>query len=276
VEAYDVMENGAAIGRVYLDMFPRAGKYQHFASFSYRPGVAGRRLPEGSLVCNFQAPTAEDPGLMTPESAQTFLHEFGHLLHNVFSGKQKWAGLARPENDFIEAPSQLMEEWFVNPKVLARFAKHYQTGQPIPVEMVQRMRRAERFGEALLQRRQLWLANATLAFETRDSDAEAMYREVALQFGTTLDAANHGLVSWTHIGSTGYAGAYYTYQWSLAIAKDLFRKFDDGDLMDPRPARRYRELVLAPGGSMPAAKLVENFLGRPFNLKAYQAYLQGD
>ena len=216
-----MIENGAVIGRVYLDMFPRKDKYQHFASSSFRRGVAGKQLPEGVLMCNFQQPNEDDPGLMTPASAQTYLHEFGHLLHNIFSGKQRWAELNRPESDFMEAPSQLMEEWFVNPKVLAAFAKHYKTGQPIPADMVQRMRRAEHFGEALLQRTQLWYANASMAFEAGDGhvDIEATWRDLYPKYvGPHFPEGNHMPANFTHLGGSGYAGAYYTYQWSRAIA----------------------------------------------------------
>ena len=145
--------------------------------------------------------------------------------------------------------------------------------------LVQRMRRAEHFGEALLQRTQLWYANASLAFEAGDGhvDIEATWRDLYPKYvGPHFPEGNHMPANFTHLGGSGYAGAYYTYQWSRAIALDLFSKFDDGDLMDPKPARRYREMVLNPGGSLPAAQLVENFLGRPFNLKAYQKYLQAE
>ena len=124
VEAYDVLEKGAAgkeevVGRIYLDMFPRPGKYQHFATYRIRAGVAGKQLPEGTLICNFTAPNGDDPGLMTPSMAQTFFHEFGHLLHGIFSGRQKWADLNRPETDFIEAPSQLRRSGTRTPKSCA-------------------------------------------------------------------------------------------------------------------------------------------------------------
>ena len=94
-ETYNVLENGAAIGRIYLDMFPRKDKFQHFRSAVVRIGLANRRLPEGVLICNMPAPGATEPALMTPDLAQTFFHEFGHLFHTIFSGRQHWAGLAR-------------------------------------------------------------------------------------------------------------------------------------------------------------------------------------
>ncbi|MEQ1946903.1 MAG: M3 family metallopeptidase [Bryobacteraceae bacterium] len=279
VEAYDVVERGVALGRIYLDMFPRPNKYQHFATYRIRQGVAGKQLPEGALICNFTAPNGDDPGLMTPSMAQTFFHEFGHLLHGIFSGRQQYADLNRPESDFIEAPSQLLEEWYKNPKVLRGFAKHYKTNEPIPAEMVERMVKAEHFGEAVLTRRQLWLANMALEYEAGDGkpDLDKISSDLFTKFvGIDLPPGTHQQASFSHLGSAGYAGAYYTYQWSLAIAKDLFTKFDDGDLLDPGPAKRYRETILNAGGSQPAAEFVEKFLGRPFNLKAYQAWLQAN
>ncbi|MEQ1884035.1 MAG: M3 family metallopeptidase [Bryobacteraceae bacterium] len=279
VEAYDVVEKGVVLGRIYLDMFPRPNKYQHFATYRIRQGVAGKQLPEGALICNFTAPNGDDPGLMTPSMAQTFFHEFGHLLHGIFSGSQKYADLNRPETDFIEAPSQLLEEWYKNPKVLRGFAKHYKTNQPIPADMVERMVKAEHFGEAVLTRRQLWLANLALEYEAGDGkpDQDKIASDLFAKFvGIDLPPGTHQQASFSHLSSTNYAGAYYTYQWSLAIAKDLFTKFDDADLLDPGPAKRYREIVLNTGGSQPAAEFVEKFLGRPFNLKAYQAWLQAN
>ncbi|MEO8099184.1 MAG: M3 family metallopeptidase [Acidobacteriota bacterium] len=277
VEPYDVLRNGEVIARVYLDMFPRPDKYQHFASSTVRAGLNGRQLPEGVLMCNFTAPTTSDPGLMTPNLARTYFHEFGHLMHTVMAGRQKWAGLGRPEGDFMEAPSQLLEEWFRNPKVLAGFARHYKTGEPIPTELVERMERADHFGEALGTRQQLALATMSLYYhDGREKvDTDLIARDIALQYGLPVAPDDfHRQTSFTHLGTANYAASYYTYQWSLVIAKDLFSQFRQEDLFDPAVAQKYREAVLAPGGSLPAARLVENFLGRPFNLQAYQTWLQ--
>jgi thimet oligopeptidase len=277
VEVYDVLENGSVIGRIYLDMFPRPDKYQHFRNSFIRAGVFGRQLPEGALICNMSAPAVDDPALMTADLAVTFFHEFGHLLHGIFSGHQRWAGLGLPEADFIEAPSQLLEEWYRNPKVLAGFARHYKTGDAIPERLVENMARASNFGEALLTRRQLWLANIALAYASGNGeiDTDAIARDFSLEYAmVALVEGAHPQCPFTHLALPGYAGAYYTYQWSLVIAKDLFTKFNRDNLLDPKVAARYRKLVLEPGGSRPAAKLIESFLGRPFNLKAYQAWLQ--
>jgi len=279
VEAYEVLEGGKVIGRFYLDMFPRKDKYQHFSSRLLRPGVAGKHLPESILVCNFTAPTENDPALMTPAAARTFFHEFGHLLHRLFAGGQRWMRLLSPERDFTEAPSQLLEEWLRDPAVLATFARHYETGEPISARLVERMNRASKFGAAVLTRRQLFAAHVALAYESGEAnlDTDALARALYEKyFGGRYPEGMHPQCSFSHLGSGGYAGAYYVYQWSLVIAKDLLTGFNRKNLLDPVPARRYRNLVLSPGGSKPAATLVEDFLGRPFNLQAYREWLQAE
>ena len=148
VETYDVLDNGKVIGRFYLDMFPRPGKYSHQQMSPILDGIRGKQLPEAILVCNFQPPSATDPGLMEYGDVITFFHEFGHLMHHILGGQQQWAGISgiTTEADFGEAPSQMLEEWMRSPQVLATFAKDYKTGEPIPAELVARMNRASAFG----------------------------------------------------------------------------------------------------------------------------------
>jgi Zn-dependent oligopeptidase len=151
--------------------------------------------------------------------------------------------------------------------------------EPMPADLVDRMVKAQHFGEALLTRRQLWLANMALPYDSSNGniDFDAVSRDLYKKYvgGTSPDDL-HPEASFDHSASAGYAGAYYTYQWSLAIARDLFTQFDHSDLLNSKIAERYRETILNPGGSEPAAKLVEDFLGRPFNLKANREWLQSD
>ena len=131
VETWDVIDGGEAIGRFYLDMHPRPGKYSHDAMFGVLDGIRGKQLPEASLVCNFPEPSGADAGLMDYADVVTFFHEFGHLVHWILAGRQPWAGISgiSMEGDFAEAPSQMLEEWMRSPQVLASFARHYQTGE---------------------------------------------------------------------------------------------------------------------------------------------------
>jgi thimet oligopeptidase len=277
VECWEMVEHGSVLGRFYLDLFPRADKYKHAAQFDIRAGVLSRHLPEAALVCNLPGGTPGDPGLMEHSDVRTFFHEFGHLLHNMFAGRHRWAGVAgiRTEHDFVEAPSQMLEEWTLDPAVLQTFARHHETGEAIPAELVQRMKRAQEFGKGLSVRRQMALARTSLSYYDRPPaqvDTDALYREISQKYlPYPIVEGTHFQCSFGHLD--GYSAVYYTYMWSLVIAKDLFAQFDAKDLLDPRVPRRYRERILEPGGSAPAAQLLEHFLGRPFDRKAWETWL---
>ncbi|HET9951642.1 MAG TPA: M3 family metallopeptidase [Candidatus Eisenbacteria bacterium] len=278
VEAYDVYDGKTLLGRFFLDLHPREGKYEHAAQFGIRKGVRGAQLPEAALVCNFPGDKEGDPGLMEHGDVETFFHEFGHLLHTMFGGQGRWEPVSGTsvERDFVEAPSQLLEEWAWDPKVLSTFAKHYQTGEPIPADMLTKMRRADAFGRAIDVAYQVFFANISLNIYNKDpkdvnTDAViAKYERDLVPFPATADT--HMQTSFGHLD--GYSAIYYTYQWSLVIAKDLFSKFDHANMLDPTIPTRYRKLVLAPGGSRPAAELVRNFLGRDYNYDAYEAWVR--
>jgi thimet oligopeptidase len=281
VECYEMFEDGKLVGRFYLDLHPRENKYKHAAHFAVRLGVAGVQIPESALVCNFPGGVEGDPGLMEHDDVQTFFHEFGHLLHSLFAGRHKWMGYAgvRTERDFVEAPSQLLEEWAWDPKVLATFAKHYQTNEPIPAPLVAQMKRASEFGKALGVRRQMVYAKMSLSAYDRDPakvDFDSLNRELVAKYQPYPHVdGTHFYTSFGHLN--GYSAVYYTYMWSLVIAKDMFSEFDRANMMKPDVAERYRATVLAPGGYAPAAKLVESFLGRPSNFEAWERWLnEGD
>src|SRR5262249_43556314 len=147
---------GKVIGRFYLDMPLRPGKFSHAEMAPVLDGIVGKQLPEATLVCNFPAPTADDSALMDYGDVVTFFHEFGHLMHHILGGQQQWAGITgiTMESDFVEAPSQMLEEWMRSPQVLASFARHYKTNEPIPAELVERMNRASAFGRGIWVARQ--------------------------------------------------------------------------------------------------------------------------
>jgi len=207
----------------------------------------------------------------------TFFHEFGHLIHTLLAGRQHWVGIGgiRTEQDFVEAPSQLLEEWCKSPAVLATFAKHYKTGEPIPANLVNQMNRANDFGKGLLVRRQMVYAATSLSCYNRDPktlDTTQLIEEMVKKYQPYPWVEGlHWQCAFGHLD--GYSAVYYTYMWSLVIAKDLFAQFDSKDLLSPGAATRYRDCVLAPGGTKPAAELIECFLGRPFNNTAWKKWL---
>jgi thimet oligopeptidase len=277
VEVLDVVEGDALLGRVYLDMHPRDGKYKHYAQFTLASGQAGVRLPEGVLVCNFPRPAGGAPALMEHGDVRTFFHEFGHLLHHVLGGHTRWAaqsGVAT-EWDFVEAPSQMLEEWVWDPEVLATFARHLETDEPIPAELVRRMKAADEYGKGLMVRQQMFYAATSLELHRRAPtglDTTALVAELQERYTPFRHVpGTYFQESFGHLD--GYSAIYYTYMWSLVIAKDLFGPFRQAGLLDPAPARRYRTAVLEAGGSKPAADLVKDFLGRPYAFEAYEAWL---
>ncbi len=282
VEAYDVAHAGRPLGRCYFDLVPRDGKYSHAACFTVREGIGGVQLPEAALVCNFL-----DPGVpvatarMQYGDVVTFFHEFGHLLHSLFSGHGPWlyTSMSFVEWDFIEAPSQLFEEWARDPATLRRFARDPDTGAPAPPELLERLRASQAFGRGSSWLRQVALAAVSLDLYDRDPtgvETTEQFREVFGRYvSTPLEPEYHPQAAWGHL--TGYSAFYYTYVWSLVIARDLLSPFlAKGNLTDPETAARYAREILIPGGQRPAAELVRAYLGREFSFDAFEAWVRGD
>jgi thimet oligopeptidase len=269
VSTYDVVRRGERLGRIHLDLHPRKGKYGHAAQFDLAAGIAGRQLAEGVLVCNFSK------ALMEHDHVVTLFHEFGHLVHHVLAGGQRWSrfsGVAT-EWDFVEAPSQMLEEWAWDAEVLRSFATDAHD-EPIPSGLVERMRAAQEFGKGTYVRTQMFYAALSYVF----------HREVPADLDATMRALQEkydvfGYVPETHFYASfghlqGYGSGYYTYMWSLVIAKDLFSAFDRDDMFATEVAHRYRDRILAPGGSRDAADLVADFLGRPYSFSAFERWLE--
>ncbi|MGN6754199.1 MAG: M3 family metallopeptidase [Intrasporangium sp.] len=268
VATYDVAKDGERIGRIHLDLHPRDGKYKHAAQFDLVRGLRGVQLPEGVLVCNFNR------GLMEHDEVVTLFHEFGHLVHHVLGGDQEWvrfSGVAT-EWDFVEAPSQMLEEWAWDADVLGTFARNAE-GETIPADLVAAMREADDFGKGYDARTQMFYAALSYDFHVHETpDLTARLRELMGRYSVLpYIEATHMQCHFGHLD--GYSSAYYTYMWSLVIAKDMFSAFDRQDLFDPEVARAYRDKVLAQGGRRDAADLVADFLGRPYTFDAYAAWL---
>lgn len=277
VTTYDVYQNGTKLGRIYLDMHPREGKDKWFSTQPLAPGMRGRQLPEGVLVCNFTGGTAGDAGLMQYGDVVIFFHEFGHLMHHVIGGQGEWSGAGGfgVERDFVEAPSQMLEEFFHDYGVLSSFARHYQSGEVLPKELYTRMNRADAYGRASAQQRQLTFAAVSLDFHTLppatlDFDAVAE-RDFERYSSFAFVPGDHSWASFTHLN--GYSSNYYGYVLAKVIAEDFFAQFDSHDLLGGGTGMRYERTVLAPGSTRPAAQLVREFLGREPNLDAYRRWM---
>ncbi|MBE2252912.1 MAG: Zn-dependent oligopeptidase [Myxococcus sp.] len=276
VETYDVYEGDALLGRFHLDMHARDNKYKHAAQFGLTVGQAGKALPEAVLVCNFPKPG----GLLQHSEVETFFHEFGHLLHELFAGRQQWGGISgiRTEWDFVEVPSMLLQEWPLDASALEAFARHHQTGAVIPASLVAQLKAAKEFGVGLSMRRQFFLSAVSLGYHDRAPgfDTSAVLKELQAKFEPfrrEYVEGTHFELGFGHLD--GYSAAYYTYQWSTVIAKDLLTRFKAKGMLSPEVATEYRTKVLEPGGSKEAAALVADFLGRPYRFDAFQAWLDG-
>ena len=270
VATYDVLRHGELIGRFHLDLHPRDGKYTHAAHFALVRGLAGVQLPQSVLLCNLPR------GLLALDTVATLFHEFGHLLNSILSGHLQWArdsGVAT-ERDFVEAPAFLLEEWPRNPQVLRRFAVD-EDGTRIPAELVDRMRDADRLGRATLIAQQV--AASELAFRLHEelpADLTAS-AEASLARHLPMEPlpGSHVQAAFTHLADERYGSGCYAYLWSYVIAKDLFSAFDPDNLQSPQTAHRFRDRVLAVGGSRDGHDLVEDFLGRPLSTEAFHQWL---
>lgn len=280
VTAYEVWSEGKRIAKFYLDLYSRPDKYKHYAMFPLRTSAKlpdGRYLmPIAALECNFAKPGAE-PGLMNHEDVVTFFHEFGHVLHHLLS-KQELATYAGTNTvrDFVEAPSQMFEEWAWSRDVLDRFARHVETKERIPDELFRGMREARGFGRALDTQRQVFLARLDQELHTRPTpiDSTAVVQQV--QEGSDSFAYVKG----THFQSSfghliGYDAGYYSYQWALALSRDVLTRFRKDGLLNPATAKAWRDEVLAKGGGTDERAMVKAFLGREPSNEAYFSFIKG-
>jgi thimet oligopeptidase len=277
VSVFEVFEGGEMAGRFYLDMHPRDGKDKWFSAAPVVTGVRGRVMPEAALICNFPAGDGDDPGLLQYSDVVTFFHEFGHLMHAILGGHTEWAGLSgfATEGDFVEVPSQMLEEFFRDEKLLQAFAKHYETGEVLPGELIHSMKRAGAFGRADWVRSQLYYTTLSLDLHDQDPaglDPDLLTRELYKQYQpwTWLDG-NKMYASFGHL--TGYSSNYYTYAFDKVIALDFFAQFDKDDPLGCDAGARYRKTVLEQGGSKPGRQMVRDFLGRDEEFAAFERWV---
>ncbi len=277
VSVFEVFDGGKHVGRFYLDMHPREGKDKWFSAAPVVTGVRGRYLPEAALICNFPGGEDGDAGLMQYSDVVTYFHEFGHLMHAILGGQTEWAGLSgfATEGDFIEVPSQMLEEFFRDEKLLQSFAKHYQTGEVLSSATIKKMKLAGAFGRADWVRSQLYYTTLSLDLHDKDAaglDLDATTKRLykSLQPWTWMEG-NRMYASFGHL--TGYSSNYYTYAFDKVIALDFFAQFDPVDLLGCDAGSKYRKAVLEQGGSKPGREMVRDFLGRDEEFAAFSQWL---
>lgn len=268
-------QRGELIGLLYLDFFPREGK-ESGAWMNNLVEQSHEQRPHIILVMNFTPPTSDSPSLLLPSEVHTFLHEFGHALHGLLS-QTHYESLSGTSvvRDFVELPSQIMENWLFEPEFLSGFARHYKTGDPLPAELVDKLRRTEHFMVGYSTIRQLYFGYLDMAFHHREQpvkqgEVETIERQATTHL-QTLPPIPKGLLiapSFGHIFSGGYAAGYYSYKWSEVLAADAFARFQEEGIFDKTVASSFRENILERGDTAEAADLYRAFRGRDASITA--------
>ena len=275
VQLYDVHDaHDGYLSSFMLDLYPRDGKYGHAAAFEVTFGRQEGdtyRAPLAAMVTNFPKPSAANPSLMSHGEVETFFHEFGHIMHFTLT-KARYAAQSgfNVAMDFVEAPSQMLENWVWDAKMLTRLSKHYKTGRPMPNDLIKRMVDARLFGEAWSVRSQLVLASLDLIIHTKGTnDPVALYAELDKKLmGIEPPKRQLWIAGFGHIAH-GYDAGYYGYLWSKVYAEDMFSRFAKEGVLNPKTGRDYRRWILEKGSSEEEVSLVRGFLGREPNNKAF-------
>jgi thimet oligopeptidase len=270
VETYEILDraSGEVIATFHADWFPREGKFGHAAAF---PLVIGHRRADGTyekpvnaILANFTPPSGDRPSLIQHNELETLFHEFGHILHQSLT-RAEYARVSGSETevDFVEAPSQIMEHWTWTPEVLARFTRHFRTGEPMPEELIRQLNAARWVNVGLKAMIQVYYGQVDLAIHGGDPepDLEAAMRRTFAATGLPYPEGTFFLSGLGHVLG-GYDAGYYGYLWSEVIGDDLFGRFEREGVLSPEVGAAYRREILEPNGSRPAAELVRSFLGR--------------
>ena len=282
VQLYEILdrESGELLARFYTDFFPRDGKYGHAAAFplviAHERLDGSRAVPVNAIVSNFAPASGDRPSLVThgPHGEiETLWHEFGHILHMSLSQARytRFSG-AETEWDFVEAPSQIMEHWVWQPSVLARFARHYRTGEPIPSDLVERMERARWINVGLRATRQVFFGTMDLAIHAVEGspDLDAAIRDAYAVTQLPYPEGTFMLGGFGHLMG-GYDAGYYGYLWAEVIGDDMWSRFASEGITSPEVGMAYRRAVLEPNGARSGDELVAAFLGRPASKESYLA-----
>lgn len=277
VRMFEVIKDGEVKGRFYLDLFPRDNKYGHAACFPIRNGKMtpqGYKIPTASLVCNFPKPTENKPSLMPHSQVRTFFHEFGHVLHHMMTTADLYSQSGtNVSRDFVEAPSQIFENWTWNYDALKMFGRHYETGEVLPQDLFDKMLSAKNVGSGMSASGQVFLGTFDLTLHDRyDPNSEKTTTDVLKEVQKEISLIDY--VEGTHFHAafghlTGYASSYYGYLWSKVYAQDMFSIFDENGILDTETGIRYRDIILASGSSKEELELVKEFLGRDPNNEAF-------
>lgn len=274
VRAYRVSDGNRFMGILYLDMFPRSNKRSGawMTEFRCQSNLGGKEIrPLIQVVCNFSKPTADKPSLLSFDEVETFMHEMGHAMHGMLSDVHcpSVSGTS-VRHDFVEMPSQVMENWCYETDFLNTFACHYQTGELIPTEFIDKIRRSENYLAGWLCIRQLNFGMTDMAYHTITEplddtiSVEDFENQAMTQLLPTIDGCCTS-TAFTHIFSGGYAAGYYGYKWAEVLDADIFSKFKADGIFNSDTARAFRNKILSRGGSVHPLQLFRDFMGRDPN-----------
>ena len=269
VKVYEVYDGNRFMAVLYLDMHPRASKRSGawMTEFRNQSNIDGNEIrPLIQVVCNFSKPVGDKPALLSFSEVETFMHEFGHAMHGMLSDCT-YPGVSgtNVKRDFVELPSQVMENWCYVPEFLNTFARHYQTGATIPMEYIQKIRAAEKYLAGWLCVRQLSLGLVDFAFHTITAPIQGPIEDFERAHMKELLPPVQGTntsTAFTHIFAGGYASGYYGYKWAEVLDADVFSKFKQNGIFDKATAEAFRNEVLSKGGTEHPAVLFRNFMGR--------------
>ncbi|GAM23506.1 hypothetical protein SAMD00019534_066810 [Acytostelium subglobosum LB1] len=273
VKLYSVTDstaNGELMGYFFLDLYPRDGKYTHFAVWPSQPGFnrpGARQLPVPIMVCNFTKSTETAPSLLTHDEVVTFFHEFGHVMHNI-NTTVKYSNFSGTsvERDFVECPSQLFENWCWDAAVLDRLSGHYKDhSKKLPADLIKKMLDSKNLNISLFYLRQLLFSSFDQRIHSNDVDSfektEAIWAEMARDIAMIQNQpGTNPSATFGHL--FGYDAAYYSYMWSEVFSFDIFSKFEEQGVMNKELGKKLRDQVLAVGGSQDSNVTLKNFLGR--------------
>lgn len=267
VRVYRVTDGECEMGLLYLDMHPRASKRSGAWMTEFR-GQYGAVRPQIQVVCNFSKPTSSTPSLLRFSEVETFMHEMGHAMHGLLSEvKYESLSCTNVKRDFVEMPSQVMENWCYEPDFLATFARHWQTGEPLPTEHIDKIRAAQNHLAAWYCLRQLNLGMTDIAFHTSDWSDKSDFKAEAVE-AEAMENLLHRIpgcctaTNFSHIFGGGYASGYYGYKWAEVLDADIFSRFKADGIFNPETAARFRREILARGGTQHPSTLFRNFMGR--------------